>query len=320
MQDRLSRAENHAVVVGVPDEQSAGEAGRGERAQPVLRPYDASRVAQVSTDPLHVLERVFRDFAKLLTRNVRATIGAPFEASVGPFRHTRWDEFVSSIPDTSTICIFTAPPALPRAVWQIDDPTMYVILASMVGGRTANTPSRSMTDLELRLFRGFTEETLGVFAQAWAQITLLRPSVVEIGSLNQSLDLFPDHEPMMHIQLEMRTGDVEGTANACMATAVLQRLLSEHAVSAGAFPEPLPLHETPFQDTAGRAEIPITAEIGRTTVSVGAVAALAPGDVIRLSKHYSEPLVVYVAGRPKLRGTMGVYRGHMAVRITGAVC
>ena len=320
MSENLSQSEIDALVAGMATGRSADEVAqaRKEGRQAAVRPYDATQVARISTDPLHVLEGVFRDFAKLLTRNIRASVGATFEANVGLLKHTRWDEFVDFLPDTATICVFTAPPAITRAVWQVDDATTYALLSAMLGGRSAAAPDRAMTDVEMRLVRNFAQETLSTFAHAWAEITPLSPSVVEVATLNQTLNLFPDREPVMHVLLEMRTGDTHGGANVCMPTTQLQKLLTAHAVSAGAASHrPLPLQDTPFRDTAASAAVPITAEVGRARVSLGALAQLAPGDVIPLPKHYSEPLTVYIAGKAKLRAVMGVYRGHLAVRVTG---
>lgn len=319
MSENLSQAEIDALIAGMASGRSADEVAqaRKESQQAPVRLYDATQVARISTDPLYVLEGVFRDFAKLLTRNIRASTGAMFEANVGLLKHTRWDEFVDFLPDTATICIFTAPPAITRAIWQVDDATTYALLSAMLGGRPAAAPGRTMTDVEARLVRNFAQEALATFAHAWAEIAPLSPSVVEVATLNQSLNLFPDREPMMHVLLEMRTGETRGGANVCMPTTQLQRLLTEHAVSAGASTRrPPPLQDTPFRETAAFADVPITAEVGRAQVSLGALAQLAPGDVIPLPKHFSEPLTVYVAGKPKLRGVMGVYRGHMALRVT----
>jgi len=53
--------------------------------------------------------------------------------------------------------------------------------------------------------------------------------------------------------------------------------------------------------------------------SVKEICQLQKGTIIDLKHYLDEPLMVFVAGRPKFEGQSGVRRGQLAVKIVGVV-
>ena len=61
--------------------------------------------------------------------------------------------------------------------------------------------------------------------------------------------------------------------------------------------------------------VSVTAEIGRTTLSIGDILKLGPGSVVGLDRAVSEPIDLLVQGVPFARGEVVVVDDRFAIRI-----
>ena len=59
----------------------------------------------------------------------------------------------------------------------------------------------------------------------------------------------------------------------------------------------------------------ITAELGRTNVTLRDIYSLNVGDVIDLGHSTQEPIHLYIGGQPWFSGKLGTQGGNMAVKI-----
>jgi flagellar motor switch protein FliN/FliY len=66
-------------------------------------------------------------------------------------------------------------------------------------------------------------------------------------------------------------------------------------------------------------ELPISIELGRTSMLIRDIVKLAPGSVVELEKLSGEPVDLFVNGRLFARGEVVVVDENFGVRITGLV-
>jgi len=65
--------------------------------------------------------------------------------------------------------------------------------------------------------------------------------------------------------------------------------------------------------------LPVVAELAKTSIKVGELLALEPGDIIKLDKRINEEIEILINGKRKLAGRPGSVEGKKAVRITRAL-
>lgn len=65
-----------------------------------------------------------------------------------------------------------------------------------------------------------------------------------------------------------------------------------------------------------KAELPLTAMLGETTITVNELMDLAPGDIIQLEKLIDRDFILQVRGQKKFAGKLGKLRGKRALQIT----
>jgi flagellar motor switch protein FliM len=64
-----------------------------------------------------------------------------------------------------------------------------------------------------------------------------------------------------------------------------------------------------------RSRVLATAYLGQTTITLGELRRLRPGDLIVLEKRVSEDLILQIEGRNKFAGVPGQLRGRRALRL-----
>ena len=65
-----------------------------------------------------------------------------------------------------------------------------------------------------------------------------------------------------------------------------------------------------------RAELPLTAMLGETKITINELMDLAPGDIIQLDKLVGRDFILEVRGQKKFAGKLGKLRGNRALQIT----
>lgn len=75
-------------------------------------------------------------------------------------------------------------------------------------------------------------------------------------------------------------------------------------------------HSRVIMDHIVDTKYPMTAKLGTIRLSLEDLYNLQPGDIIDMNKSKGSPLTVYVGDQPWFRGTMGVHRKNIAIRIT----
>ena len=107
------------------------------------------------------------------------------------------------------------------------------------------------------------------------------------------------------------TGDLGVVISLSTLTPMLERMLAHAAERAGAETDPSIMVGLTHQ-----LQVQLEAHLHSTTMPAGAVAALAPGDVLVLDHRITQPATVSVAGTPVLRGHLGRRGSRLAISVS----
>ena len=69
----------------------------------------------------------------------------------------------------------------------------------------------------------------------------------------------------------------------------------------------------------GAMDLPVVAELGRTTITTAQARTLATGDVIRLDANVDDPACVFLGGKPKFLGWPVAQDNRMGVQLAGRI-
>ena len=168
-------------------------------------------------------------------------------------------------------------------------------------------PARKYTRIERRFYERATREILTRVESAWSDILPMQlqwTSLVSRSSVAQADSL----------AATLATFEVKGFGESCrLRLAVPSECFAPGASEAGSVrarpktgPE-LSVQEVPLD---------LRAQVGYADLTLAAVGALKPGQVIDLETPSDGSLIVKVGGRPKFRGVAGVQGARRAVRLS----
>ena len=188
------------------------------------------------------------------------------------------------------------------------------------GGSEVKIEGRDFTAIEQQLTRKVVSLALKDMEQAWKPVHSVS-LVYQRTEINpQFASIVPPSDVVIVVKFEMEMEHAAGTITVCVPYSTIEPIRSK--LYAGFQSDQLEVdHEwmRRFRVQLRDATVSLTVELGRTQLSSGRLLKLKVGDVIKLEKDVSAPLVGMVEGVHKFRGRPGTYRGAKAFKVEGYV-
>jgi flagellar motor switch protein FliM len=124
------------------------------------------------------------------------------------------------------------------------------------------------------------------------------------------------------VTINIKIGDVEGLMNICLPyitlEPVMDRLNTKFWYSNMKERTEMEYAEE-IETTLTKVDVPVTAILGNSTISVADFSSLQVGDVVRLDSKVNQELTVYVGETEKFTALPGAVGDKYAVRITSVI-
>ncbi|MEM6313162.1 MAG: flagellar motor switch protein FliM [Planctomycetota bacterium] len=334
MSELLDQNEIDALLSAVGDDSSGDDSGGGAATPAVFSNrgashvdvslYDFKRPERVSKDQMRALEALHEGFGRNLGAALSGYLRTIIEVSVASIEQLTYSEFIYSLPNPTCFNLLTCDALDGQVCLEISPLIIYPIIDRLLGGSNADLfiPQRPLTQIEQRLVSRITDRATHHLSEAWSNLTDVRFAQSDFESNPQLVQIVPPSETVVVIGFELKMGNRAGTMSLCVPYTVMEPVI------------PLLTRQTNFtyakkgrrDDLAPRvrrnvdnAPLEMTAVLANTTMKLGDLLSLAPGDVITTGKPSDTPMSLQVEGRTKFRGQIGQYRGNKAFRVTQAL-
>lgn len=286
-----------------------------------IKIYDFKRPDKFSKEQIRTVSIMHETFARLTTTAMSAQLRSMVHVHVASVDQLTYEEFIRSIPSTTTLGIINMDPLKGSAVLEIDPAITFSIIDRLFGGQGEGTKiSRDLSDIEQSVMEGIIVRILGNLREAWSQVIDLRPRLGQIETNPQFAQIVPPTEMVILVTLETKVGEVEGMMNFCIPYLTIEPIISKlsaqymySSVRSGATTENLNI----LKERLSTIDVATVAEIGSVQMKMRDVLALTPGDFIRLpNTRVTDPMTLKIGNKPKFRCKPGVVGSKMAVQIT----
>ena len=199
----------------------------------------------------------------------------------------------------------------------------YAMVDRMLGGRgDPIEKTRDFSEIELLIIERIFVVCVNLLKEPWENVVDIQPHLERIETNSQYAQIISPSEMIAIVTINMKIGEVEGLMNVCLPYITLEEVMDKLNTKYW-FSNMTRHDETNYADSIEglikRAEIPMKAVLGESTISVSDFACLQPGDIIRLNRKVDEELDVYVGNIRKFTALPGAYGDKNAVRITSVV-
>ena len=297
----------------------ADRGGRRAPTEPVL--YDFRRPIQLSREHSRMLQVALDGFCRQATTVLTSSLRTVCAVTLSGIEQSSYAEYVDSLESTTYLTIFSAEPLLSKCVLEIPLSAVMTSVDHMLGGPGRDDqPERPLTEIETGVFRGLIERLLHELRYSMASILNFEPVVTGVEYSPQFAQVAGASDVMVAMHLELKLNERSFRMSMCMPfSGLLPHLLRAAA------PAPVSDREraqrarsaSVLQDQFQRVPVDVAVRLRPTTLSPSDLAALQPGDAIRLNHPAPAPLEVVVDGINFAHATAGTSGFRLAALIVG---
>jgi flagellar motor switch protein FliM len=321
MAEVLSQSEIDALLSALSSGELNAEEIRKEDTDRKVRNYDFKRAMRFSKDHIRSITRIYENFARLLTTYFSAQLRTFVQISVVSVDQLPYEEFIRSISKMTILNVFHVKPLDGKFVMEINPNIAYAMLDRLLGGSGIGQDElRDLTEIEMTIMERVFGRALDNLQEAWKAVADLETELENLEVNPQFLQLVSPNETVAVVSLSTKIGETTGMINICMPHVVLEPIIPK--LSAHYWMGTMKSNKDHSEDweairqNLGKTSVPIVAQLGTSTITVGEFLSLAVGDVITLDQDVNSKIRLLVGSRTKYLGQPGTMRGRVAVQIS----
>lgn len=288
-----------------------------------VKDYDFARPSKFSKEHLRTLEIIFEHYGRLLSTNLPVYLRKAVQVEVMNSEAVTYSEFSNALSNPVLLGIVNFAPLQGNIILEMASNLGYAFVDRMLGGQgTSLDKVREFSEIELIIIERIFIVCVNLFREPWANVVDIHPHLERIETNSQYAQIISPSEMIAIVTINVKVGDVEGLMNICLPYITLEDVIDKLNTKYW-YSNMQNQDETNYADAIEaliqRAQIPVKAVLGKSTISVSDFAGLQPGDIIRLDRKVDEELDVYVGNIRKFTALPGESGDEYAVRVTSVI-
>lgn len=289
------------------------------------RKYDFYSPRKFTKDRLKMINGVFENYTRILNSRLNGLLHTTSEITVESVEEQRYYEFANALSDGDVLTL--ADVDLRDDGEKEDSPILFYLstglalnmMDRLLGGQGENSvsvpASYSFTTLELKLYEDIMKDLISLLGSSWENYIDLDFLYRKVEANPTLVQLIGVDETVIIIGISIRFPNAVGRMNICIPGMMLSNIFARIAALNQ---EGRGTGENNSESILGilrDSRLEITAELGRTQLTLQDIYTLNVGDVVDLGHPTGMPVNLYIGGRPWFNGKLGTQGGNMAVKI-----
>ena len=322
MGDVLSQNEIYSLLAAL----STGELDADEikeNDEKTVKEYDFARPSKFSKEHLRTLEMIFEHYGRLLSTNLPVYLRKNVQVEVLNSEAVTYSEFSNALSNPVLLGIVNFAPLQGNIIIEMASNLGYLFVDRMLGGRgDPMDKMRDFSEIELLIIERIMVVCINLLKEPWANVVDLHPRLERIETNSQYAQIISPSEMIAIVTINLKIGEIEGLMNVCLpyitVEGVMDKLNTKYWYSNLQNQDDTDYTEA-IETLIRRAQIPIKAVLGNSSISVNDFVTLQPGDIIRLDRKAEEELDIYVGNICKFTALPGSAGDNYAVRVTSVI-
>lgn len=325
MSKTLSQWEIDALLNSIGSE-DGGSGGTSASATAVaernIKLYDFRRPDKFSKEHIRAIQNIHETFARVTASSLSSYLRSSTQVTLSSIEQVVYDEYVHQLSNPTLVNLVELQPLAGRIVVEMNMNIGMAMLDRMMGGTGQVTIRRSeLTDIEMALLRTLGATISAGLRDGWTAVADLQPVLVETVLNADLVQAALPGDIAALLLFEVHTLGMSGTISICVPHPVIEPLMDR--LNTQAWFSSTSRKSTSENDRKKLAEsirdarLPITVELGSTTVSLGELLDIREDDVIRLDRSQEAELPIRAGKRARFVGRPGTLGGNRAVQVTG---
>lgn len=324
MADVLDQSEVDALLAAVETggvESAIEQIGKSTRAAKEVHTYDFKRPERVSKEQMRALEGIHQSFARNFGALLSGFLRTIVEVRVATAEQLTYSEFIHSLPNPTNFNLLTAEPLEGQMCLEVSPLIIFPIIDRLLGGSNSElcVPQRPLTMIEQRLVGCITERALTSLTEAWTELVEVKFKITEVESNPHLVQIVAPNEVVVVLGFEIKMSGRAGTMSLCIPFNVIEPVMAK-LLSQGwlAYQRRAAVEDKSGEiaRALGATYVDVVAYLAETTITVGELLSLQPGDIIQTTKPFNGEIILQVKGENKFAGKIGRHKDDLAVKIT----
>ena len=288
-----------------------------------VRDYDFSRPSKFSKEHLRTLEIIFEHYGRLLSTNLPVYLRKNVQVEVMNSEAVTFHEFTNALSNPVLLGVIDVEPLKGNIIMEMATKLGFAIVDRMLGGEGLPLEKvRDFSEIELLIIKRVMTSCVELLREPWENVCDIHPKLNRIETNPQFAQIISPSEMIAIVTLNIKIGDVEGLMNFCLPYLTLEPVMDKLNTKfwySNMQDHDEELSTDDMEALINKAQIPITAVLGNSTISVSDFMSLQNGDIIRLDRKADDELDVYVGAIKKFNALPGTYDNKYAVRVTNVI-
>ena len=285
-----------------------------------IKDYDFARPSKFSKEHLRTLEIIFEHFGRLVSSNFPAYLRKNVQIDVMNSEAVTYSEFANALSNPVLLGIVNFAPLNGNILIEVASNLGYAIIDRMLGGMgDPLEKARDFSEIELSVLERIFSILVDLLREPWQNVIEIHPRLERIETNSQFAQIISPGEMIAIVTINVAIGTVEGLMNICLPFMTLEDIMDKLNTKYW-FSMMQNNNEEAYNEyieaAITKAQIPIKALLGKSSISVMDFINLQVGDIIRLDSHVDEELDVYVGNIVKFKALPGSGAEHYAVKVT----
>lgn len=294
-------------MLQIDDRPPRADTGRAAPAR-----YDFGRPAALSREHARALEGAFDAFARLWAMQLASKTRSRCTIAVDGVTLETYDEYVSTVPTTTTLVVCAAESGEDSAIVEFPLPTALTWIARLVGGEISEVlDGRALTVVEQALLRALLTETL---THLRGSLGGLVPTELSVGGVQYNAAFAPivaAQDLVVVARFSMAFSGHTAAASLALPAAALLERLSRSAAAPHASPDPAEVRRHVEQTP-----VEVALRLAPRRVRPDEVLDLAVGDLLTLPHGQHRPLDLAIGDDVIAAAAIGADGARLACIVT----
>lgn len=285
-----------------------------------VKVYDFKKALRLSMEQVRVLTRIHDNFAYQLASAISTQLRTIVQVDVLSVNQMIYEEFIKQLPPFTILNIFETPEK-GQMIMELKPQMAFAIIDRLLGGRdlSANSAEKTtLTQIENKILHNLFEGVVENLQKSWKDLMNVNLNVVEIETNPQFLQVAIPNETVIVIAFHIKIGDIMELMHICIPYIILEPFLpklSSYQLFSTRNKTNSPQESTLLKSKLQELEIPVSVELGRSTISIEEFLSLNVGDIVQLEQLYEEPLKAIVGKDVKFLVKPGMKKTRLAAEI-----
>ena len=288
-----------------------------------VKVYNFSTPSKFSKEHLRTLEIIFEHYGRLLYTNLPAYLRKNVSVEVMNSEAVAYSEFANALSNPVLLGLVEFAPLTGNVIMELAPNLGYAMIDRLLGGSGVSLEKkRNFSEIEINILERIFTVCVDLIREPWQNVVELRPRLERIETNSQFAQIISPSEMIAIVTLNIKIGEIEGLMNICLPfltlESVMDKLNTKYWYSTMQEKDDETYQEI-IETLIQKANIPVKAMLGRSTISVGDFANLQKGDIIKLDTNIEDELEVFVGNIKKFKSMPGSFSDKYAVRVTSII-